>query len=320
MENICSICNNLLTRKIIQDIAVDGSVYNVYFCDGCKVGLIVPTPTKEYLASLYAAGSYRSKKGRRFNPFIEFFIYRSRILRRNRIKRYVRRGSILDIGCGRGLFLDIMRKDGWTVTGAEFSEDAALDVAATYNIPVVAGEPSGWGFKDGSFDVITISHVLEHLHYPARMVEQCRRLLRPGGLLVCATPNIAGLQAAAGKGGWFHLDIPCHVHHFSEMGLAQLLRRHSFTIVRTRRFDLEYGPFGWLQTLLNISGISKNYLYSLLKNPELRKKEPAGSGASDMLRTLLLLPLYFPLAVVLSLFESFVLKRGGTVEVFAVRE
>jgi hypothetical protein len=102
--------------------------------------------------------------------------------------------------------------------------------------------------------------------------------------------------------------------------LIKLLKKHSFSIVRTRRFDIEYDPFGWLQTLLNITGIRKNYLYSLLKNPELRKRELAGAGKRDILLTLALLPVYLPLAVALSIFESFALKRGGSVEVSAVKD
>ena len=90
--------------------------------------------------------------------------------------------------------------------------------------------------------------------------------------------------------------------------------------MQIRRFDLEYGPYGWLQTLLNISGIKKNYLYGLLKNPELRKQELGLSRKRDILLTLILLPFYLPLSLALSVFESFVLKRGGSIEVFAVKE
>ena len=67
-------------------------------------------------------------------------------MRRGRVKRYIPRGRILDIGCGRGLFLKIMRDDGWQVNGVEFNVEAASNV---YGIPVVSGEPASWGFPDG---------------------------------------------------------------------------------------------------------------------------------------------------------------------------
>ena len=320
MGTTCTICNSLLSTKIIRDIIIDDAAYDVYYCEGCKVGVVIPMPSKEELAAMYSSGNYRAEKGKRFNPVVEFSIYLSRIYRKQRIKRYVRGGSLLDIGCGRGLFIDIMRRDGWAVTGVEYSAETAEDVSKTYGIPVVSGEPPAWGFQDGSFNVITMNHVLEHLHNPDKMVGECRRLLKKSGLFVCATPNIASLQASAGKGRWFHLDVPYHIHHFSEAGLVKLLEKHSLRIVRIRRFDVEYDPFGWLQTLLNISGIRRNYLYDLLKNPELGKRELARARKRDMLLTLVLLPLYVPLSLALSLFESFALKRGGSVEVFAMRD
>jgi 2-polyprenyl-3-methyl-5-hydroxy-6-metoxy-1,4-benzoquinol methylase len=320
MVNTCSICKNVLDTRIIRDVAAGDTVYDVYFCKECKVGVVVPTPLQEDLARLYASESYRSVTGSRFNPIVESFIYLSRTRRRKRVEKYVSRGNILDIGCGRGLFLAIMRRNGWAVAGVEFSPEWAAAVSRIHDIPVVSGEPPEWAFQDGSFDVITMNHVLEHLLRPAEMVGECNRLLRKGGLLVCALPNIASLQASAGKAGWFHLDIPYHIHQFSEDGLVKLLEKHLFRIVRIRRHDLEHNPFGWLQTLLNISGIRNNYLYGLLKKQELGKRELSGARLRDFLLTLVLLPLYLPLSLLLSVFESFALKRGGTVEVFAIKE
>jgi hypothetical protein len=60
-----------------------------------------------------------------------------------------------------------------------------------------------------------------------------------------------------GKHLWFHLDFPYHLYHFSEEGLARLLEKYNFNLEKIRRFDLEYNPFGWLQTLFNLTGIKK---------------------------------------------------------------
>lgn len=321
VENTCTICNSALDfGPMIRNICRDGRAYDVFFCEACKVGVTVPMPSREELSRLYSSGSYRADGGKRFNRLIELLIYISRLLRKRRIRKYIEKGRILDIGCGRGLFLHIMRKGGWEVAGLEFDRESALNAREAYGIPVSGGELKDSGFPDGHFDVITMSHVLEHLTSPQAMIAECRRLLRKGGLLICAVPDISSPQASAGKGVWFHLDVPYHTHHFSEAGLLSLLRRNSFGPVRVRRFDLEYNPFGWLQTLLNRSGIRRNLLYDFLKNPELRKREPAGIDHSDIVLTVALLPFYLPLSLLLSVFESYVLRRGGTVEVFAVRE
>ena len=277
----------------------------------------MPVPSHEELVRLYSRGAYRGEEGKRFTFVIEFFIFLLRKMRKVRIKNYISGGRILDIGCGRGLFLKIMRDDGWEVNGVEFNAEAVSNV---YGISVVSGEPASWGFPDGSFDAITINHVLEHFPQPREMIHECGRLLKKGGLLMCAVPNFLSLQSSVGKGAWFHLDVPYHIHHFSEEGLRSILTESGFRIVRIRRFDIEQDPFGWLQTLLNMSGIKKNFLHNMLKRPELRQGEMERARAMDLLLTLILLPFYLPLSISLALLESFLLRRGGTLEFHAVKE
>ncbi len=319
MKAVCSLCNKHLSIKLIKNIKKYGTIYNVYFCKECMVGLTIPTPSPEDLSRLYSSGNYRSGSGKRFYPFIEYLIYEFRLGRKRRIQKYINKGSILDIGCGRGLFLDIMRKDGWSVTGVEFNSETASYASDAYGIKVIAATSIG-ELLDESFNVITLNHVLEHSNSPAALINECKRLLRKGGLLVVAVPNIFSFQALIGKRVWFHLDLPYHLHHFSEEGLSTLLNKNSFKILKVKRFDLEYNPFGWLQTLLNLSGISENLFYNLLKSPELRKKEISNVTKWDLILTFALLPLYSPLSFMLTAFESLLLKRGGTIEVYAVKE
>ena len=76
-------------------------------------------------------------------------------------------------------------------------------------------------------------------------------------------------------------------------------------------------PFSWLQTLLNVSGIRFNLLYDLLKSSELKAGETKPISLRGILATLLLLPIYFPLALALSVLEPLIWKRGGSIEVYA---
>ena len=76
-------------------------------------------------------------------------------------------------------------------------------------------------------------------------------------------------------------------------------------------------PFGWLQTILNVSGIRFNLLYDLLKSSELRNNEMEPIDLGGIIATLLLLPIYFPLALMLSVLEPLIWKRGGSIEVYA---
>ena len=66
-----------------------------------------------------------------------------------------------------------------------------------------------------SFDAVVLWHVAEHLHDPATTLRNVASLLRPGGVLMIAVPNFGSPEAKIGKAGWFHLDVPRHVFHFT---------------------------------------------------------------------------------------------------------
>jgi SAM-dependent methyltransferase len=304
---------------LIRDVKENDKTYNVFFCKKCNVGVTNPIPSPNELESLYSSGDYRSASGKRFVGPVETGVSLARHLRRKRIEKYKEKGRILDIGCGRGVFLNIMKKNGWTVAGTEYDRMTAESIGKNYNVHVVTGNPKDWGFSLGSFDVVTMNHVLEHMSAPEIAIEECSRLLGKGGLLVVAVPNITSLQSSLGRHLWFHLDIPYHLYHFSEKGLSGLIEKYNFTVFKVRRFDLEYSPFGWLQTFLNLTGIRKNLLYGLLKNITSRKNLISNTSKWDLILTIALLPLYLPMALILSLVESFMLKRGGTIEIYAVK-
>jgi 2-polyprenyl-3-methyl-5-hydroxy-6-metoxy-1,4-benzoquinol methylase len=318
---VCGICGgDDDTRPFARTIERSGDLYGVSFCSHCQVGFTVPFPSDEALSRLYSSGSYRSNDGTRFNAFTEFLVRYFTAGKKRKIKKFHRKkGTLLDVGCGRGLFLDIMKRDGWRVTGVEFNEETASYARIRYGIDVITA-PALTGLHDESYDVITLYHVLEHMQDPAAVLRTCGRLLKKHGLLVIAAPNISSLQAALGKSNWFHLDIPYHLHHFTPGGLRRLLLENSLKIVKVRQFDFEQNIFGWMQTLLNASGIRNNLLYNLLKKPELRRSELAAARKRDVVLTVLLAPVFIPLSLILSVFESLVLRRGGTIQMYAFKQ
>jgi 2-polyprenyl-3-methyl-5-hydroxy-6-metoxy-1,4-benzoquinol methylase len=319
-KTVCRICGqDTKMRCYAPAVEREGDRYDLYFCLRCRIGAIVPFPSAEVLSRLYASNSYRSDDGTRFNVVLESFVRYFTAGKARKIRRFQKsRGSLLDIGCGRGLFLDIMKKHGWQVTGVEFNEETASYAKKAYGIDVITQQAMS-ALPDESYDVITLYHVLEHMQDPVAVLNTCVRLLKKHGLLVIAVPNLSSLQAVLGKANWFHLDIPFHLHHFTLAGLRRLLLKNTLELVRVQQFDFEQNIFGWLQTLLNRSGIKYNLLYNLLKKPELRRTEWASSRRRDIGYILLLTPLYLPLSVVLSLVESLI-RRGGTIQLYALKQ
>src|SRR3990170_2846781 len=110
MEVACPICNKHQMVVLIKDVEENEKTYNIFFCEMCNVGVTIPIPSPGELSSLYSSGKYRAANGKRFVGLVETAINFSRQLRRKRIENYKEKGRILDIGCGRGVFLDVMRK------------------------------------------------------------------------------------------------------------------------------------------------------------------------------------------------------------------
>ena len=121
----CAFCGRGLTVPILKNIPKNGSVYDVSECADCEIAMIHPLPSDAELTRLYSCGNYRTDEGKRFGPLIETLILFSRILKRRSINRFVKPGKILDIGCGRGLFLDVMRRGGWKTIGTELNKETA---------------------------------------------------------------------------------------------------------------------------------------------------------------------------------------------------
>jgi 2-polyprenyl-3-methyl-5-hydroxy-6-metoxy-1,4-benzoquinol methylase len=316
----CVFCKRQLITIILKNTLINENSYDLLECDQCEIAMLNPFPSDLELGKLYSSGNYRATKGKRFGHIIETLIHLGRIKKRKRIHQFAKVGKILDIGCGRGLFLDVMRRGGWDVIGTEFNEETASHVTKAYGLKVFPGDIIQHKLKTESIDAININQVLEHLKNPDKILAESFRLLRKGGVLIISVPDLRSPQFALGKENWFLLDLPFHLFHFTEEGLSKLLRKNQFKVKHIKRFSLEITPFGWLQTLLNVSGIRFNLLYDLLKAPELRKETMAPISWLGIVATFLLLPIYFPLALILSILEPLVLKRGGSIEIIAEKQ
>lgn len=153
-------------------------------------------------------------------------------------------GTVLDVGCGGGLFLRLLRERGHKVMGLDFSLDAANTAWKINRVPAVCGTLSRAPLPDGAFAVITMFHVLEHLFDPAAYVEAAHRLLAPGGRLVIQVPNAASWQFLLFGQNWNGIDIPRHLVNFKEKDLCGLVESLGFEVVRRKFFSLRDNPAG----------------------------------------------------------------------------
>jgi 2-polyprenyl-3-methyl-5-hydroxy-6-metoxy-1,4-benzoquinol methylase len=166
------------------------------------------------------------------------------------LERFRKTGRLLEVGCSYGYFLETARRAGWHVEGVEVSGHAC-QVARSKGFQIHQGELPSFSLDLGSYDVIAMWDVIEHLTDPSGIVECCAGLLSPGGALVARTPNAHALAMGEGLArlAYRHLVYPAntreHVFHFTPENLARLLRSKGFGELEID----EYG--GWEERIVS---------------------------------------------------------------------
>jgi 2-polyprenyl-3-methyl-5-hydroxy-6-metoxy-1,4-benzoquinol methylase len=147
---------------------------------------------------------------------------------------WVGEGRLLDYGCGSGWFAARMQELGWQVTAMDFNPLSLAAVAGRYHLPVIAGTLPHPKVKPGSFDVVTMGMVLEHVPDPHRVIESAARTLAPGGLLVVSVPCISSWSFRIFGADWYGLELPRHLLHFSPATLRKLVETHGLEVQEIR--------------------------------------------------------------------------------------
>lgn len=134
---------------------------------------------------------------------------------------------LLDVGCAAGGFLLRMERLGWEVVGME-PDPQSRAIAAGRGLLVFSSLDELTNAPPGSFDAITMSHSIEHMHDPVAVLTECRGLLRPGGVLWVATPNASACGHRRFGRWWAPLDSPRHLVLFTPHSLALAFDRAGF--------------------------------------------------------------------------------------------
>lgn len=224
----CPVCGEQQFSTFIdcRDHLLTGEQFRIVACNSCGFRFTNPRPDAADLGRYYQSSDYISHSNSRKGLFNRAYqLIRTYTIRRKRalISSFSEKGSLLDIGSATGEFLSFMKKSGWKVTGIEPDEKTRKFAISEYGLEVL--DESGLaGLKDGSFDVITLWHVLEHVpDLPGRM-QEIHRLLKPGGYVFIAVPNSHAWDAEKYGKFWAAYDVPRHLYHFTKDTLKRLVR------------------------------------------------------------------------------------------------
>lgn len=160
-----------------------------------------------------------------------------------RARRMAGPGALLDIGCGPGHFLAAMQAHGWDVQGVETNPRAAQYGNQVLGVPIKTGALREGEFGAGTFDAVTLWDVLEHLHHPARTLQEIVRILRPGGILLLRVPVVDSLDARLFGSAWAGLDPPRHLVVFSQRTVEQMLVQQGLDVLRAWSLSGSHASF-----------------------------------------------------------------------------
>ena len=139
---------------------------------------------------------------------------------------------LIDVGCSRGQFVASACQIGFNAEGVEPAPHIAAAAQAA-GLKVHQGLLEDLHFPDASFDVLTLFEVVEHLKQPLKLLRECHRVLKPGGMLLLSTGNTASWTMAAMKDRWdyFHIEKDSgHISFFNPRSMRLLAERCGFAL------------------------------------------------------------------------------------------
>ncbi|GHU55919.1 hypothetical protein FACS189442_4020 [Spirochaetia bacterium] len=145
--------------------------------------------------------------------------------------------ELLDIGCAYGPFLQAAREAGFAPVGIDPAEDAVAYIRKELNIPAFQGFFPDTRLpevlKDDAFSAVTLWYVIEHFRNPKAALEECRRILRPGGVLAFSTPSFRGVSGRKSPGCFLENSPADHWTVWSPNRCKRLLKKAGFTLKKT---------------------------------------------------------------------------------------
>lgn len=242
----CPICKNkefILFLKC-EDYTVSHETFQLVKCTSCGIVLTNPRPDSIDIQNYYQSDDYISHSNSTKGIFNLAYQQIRKIAIRGKVKLIATHRapikSILDYGSGTGEFLNAMKLAGWNCKGIEPSLQARELSIVNYSLNV--NEPNSLSkFNDNEFGIITLWHVLEHVHQLNETVVHLNRVLVNGGYLLIAVPNREALDAENYKEYWAAYDVPRHLYHFSKDNITQLFSKVGLQLKEVR--PMFYDPF-----------------------------------------------------------------------------
>ncbi|MFT3884451.1 MAG: class I SAM-dependent methyltransferase [Flavobacteriales bacterium] len=217
----------------VKDHSVSQEAFQLQRCTSCGFLATTPRPSAAEIGPYYDSEDYVSHSNtKRGAQFKLYQAARRHALRTKhaQIEQYHPAGNVLDYGCGTGEFLGHLKTQGYQATGIEPNPKARAQ--ATQSQGVTAYATLEELPRDSTYQVITLWHVLEHIHNLLETTRQLFDRLTPGGVLIIAVPDRESWDAQHYGADWAAYDVPRHLWHFRRRDVQRLLEQQGLRLDR----------------------------------------------------------------------------------------
>ncbi|MEO6284566.1 MAG: class I SAM-dependent methyltransferase [Dyadobacter sp.] len=234
LEN-CPVCNKSSFSNYlnVEDYTVSHREFTIQQCNSCYFLFTNPRPPEEEIGAYYQSQDYISHHDdakdvmSKIYTSVRDYTIGQKVKMINALSS--KKGVLLDIGCGTGNFVDAIKEDGWKVFGTE-PDSGAREVASKRVGASVFQNIQTAELQDKKFDVITLWHVLEHVHQLNETLGWLTTHLTENGTMIIAVPNPQSFDALKYGRFWAAYDVPRHLYHFTKGSMKQLVEKHHMYI------------------------------------------------------------------------------------------
>ena len=230
----CKICGSENIHKYHEDFIGN----TIFICKDCHVQFMNPQYTDEYLDEYYSR--YTREEPEWDEPMAYAHNYYLELL-----EKYIPgKGTLLDIGCGRGHLLKQAKKRGWDCIGYDVDCASVDYFSKKLDVKIYCGDFESINWKQDSFDVVSMHHVFEHLKDPIKYLDIIKSILVNGGILFIAIPNIKSLSSILKfkleklgikkKNIAKYYDTSHHLFYFDPKSLSKILSKQGYKILHLR--------------------------------------------------------------------------------------
>lgn len=248
MNNLthCPICGGVEFKPFLKgiDYTVSKEEFNIQCCTACNFHFTNPIPEATIIGDYYKSEDYISHSSTSKGVVNKLYQFVRRITLKQKVQLVseISNGrDVLDIGAGTGHFLNACKKGGWNTIGLEPDVDARNFAKQNFGLELLPADQLH-GLENGTKDVITMWHVLEHVYDLKKDVQKIVNLLKDDGKLVIAVPNKNSYDAKVYGEFWAAYDLPIHLYHFTPKDIENLFSQFDMELKRIlpMKFDAFY--------------------------------------------------------------------------------